>query len=210
MVDGVIDHFVSRREYKVNPCMISVEFEKYGRPGLDLLMGRCDVAFVSEVYMRDFLKEKWSATSLESDEEAVGMFVNLSRGSLKRDMTIFVTAGAKGAYLVPFCTEDAIHVVHIPAPVIAKEDLLETTGAGDTFIAAAIYGIGYKQWNSLKAGRVAVNVASRKCTQVGYDLLGSLKEGFGSLEQANSTLEGGLMSERSSVGPEARRMEGLL
>ncbi len=208
MVDGVIDHFRGRKEYKENPCTISVEFEKFGRPGLDRLMGVCDIAFVAQGYMREFLDDLKILKGGEMTDELVSRFAFSTCGTAKRSAIAFVTVGAEGAYIIQYGTSTPI-VRHIPTPAISPTDVIETTGAGDTFIGVIIYAMGYKKWDAAKAGRVAVNVASRKCLQIGYDLLGNLDKGFGVLEREQDILDDGL-SERSSVGPEVRRMEGLL
>ncbi|KAK6532349.1 hypothetical protein TWF281_006538 [Arthrobotrys megalospora] len=208
MVEGVIDHFTGRREYKQNPCIISVEFEAYGRPGLDRLMGMCDVAFVAEGYMKAFLEDASKGSWNEDDKEyMVRLFTNFSKRTTKRWATMFVTVGSKGAYAVRF-NNGSVEIRHIPAPDIPASDILETTGAGDTFIGAAIYALGYRGLDAVKAAKIAVNVASKKCMQTGYDGLGNVSDGFGVLEGEDpfATPTAGM----SPTPPVIRPMDGLL
>ncbi|KAF3937839.1 Ketohexokinase [Dactylella cylindrospora] len=209
MVDGVIDHFTSRKEYRKNPCVISIEFEKYGRPGLERLMGVCNIAFVSAGYVFEFLKDRKLEIESETTEGVLKLFASAARGSFRANTTVFVIVGAEGAYIIHYGLRGNVQMRHIPAPAIPTADILETTGAGDTFIGAAIYAMGYKGWDPLKAARVAVNVASKKCMQIGYDFLGNMEDGFGPLERREDILDES-MSERSSVGPEVKRAERLL
>ncbi|KAK6357945.1 hypothetical protein TWF730_007301 [Orbilia blumenaviensis] len=210
MVEGVIDHFTGRREYKQAPCVISVEFEAYGRPGLDRLMGMCDVAFVAEGYMKAYLEDvgKTSWDGNEADKEyMVKLFTSLVKRTVKRRATAFVTIGSKGAYAVRF-NNGSVEMRHIPAPNIQPSEIIETTGAGDTFIGAAIYALGYKRLDAVKAARIAVNVASKKCMQIGYNGLGDLADGFGVLESDDP-----FATPRADMSPEPpviRPMDGLL
>ncbi|KAK6341608.1 hypothetical protein TWF696_008679 [Orbilia brochopaga] len=208
MAEGVIDDFKSRKEWQQMPCAISVEFEKYGRPGLDRLARMADVLFVAEAYAREYLedvtKRSWKSAGKGHLAQTFGSFF---KASVKRGAVAFVTVGAAGAYVLGF-GKDA-DVLHVPAPNVPATEIVETTGAGDTFIAAAIYALGYKRYDAARAARIAVNVASAKCVQVGYDGLGTVDGGFGKLETSGDPLEG-IISARSSVGPDVRRMEGLL
>ncbi|KAF3138882.1 hypothetical protein TWF703_004423 [Orbilia oligospora] len=208
MVEGVIDHFISRREYKQNPCVISVEFEAYGRPGLDRLMGMCDVAFIAEGYMKAFLEEASKGSWDGNDKELmVRLFTNYLKRTAKRRATAFITVGSKGAYAVRF-NAGTVEMRYIPAPEIASSEIVETTGAGDTFIAAAIYALGYRRLDAVKAAKIAVNVASKKCMLIGYDGLGNPGAGFGVLEGEDpfATPAVGM----SPVPPAARPTDGLL
>ncbi|KAF3927589.1 hypothetical protein AA313_de0206801 [Arthrobotrys entomopaga] len=206
MAEGVIDHFTGRKEYKTNPCIISVEFEMYGRPGLDRLMGMCDVAFVAEAYMKAFLEDAVKGSRSEEDkEETVSLFADLTKRLMKRKATMFVTVGAGGAYLLRY-HGGTVDVSHFSTPEIDSSDIIETTGAGDTFIGAAIYALGYKNFDATKAARIAVNVASRKCMQVGYDMLGNFTDGFGSLEDGDTSRS----TEDANAIPPVRPSVGLL
>ncbi|EWC44700.1 hypothetical protein DRE_06478 [Drechslerella stenobrocha 248] len=217
--EGVIDHFTHRSEYKTSPCVISVELEKHGRPGLDRLAGLADVLFVAEGYAREVVEEaKNSSWTGVGDTQLVVAFAQVFKRRVGRgrsvgasnDVTVFMTMGAAGAYVLRFAgaADAEVEAVHVPAPRLSAEEVVETTGAGDTFIAATIYAMGYRGWSAVKAAKVAVNVATRKCMQVGFGSLGTA-DGFGRLESDDDPL-GGVLSARSSVGPDARRMEGLL
>ncbi|KAF3916274.1 Ketohexokinase [Orbilia brochopaga] len=208
MAEGVIDDLMSRREYQQTPFVISVEFEKYGRPGLDRLAKMADVLFVAEDYAREYLEDK-TKRSWKGAEKAhlAQAFGNLSKTCVMRGVVAFLTVGAAGAYVFAFGKD--VDMLHIPAPSVPATEIVETTGAGDTFIAAAIYAMGYKQYDAAQAAKIAVNVASAKCMQVGYDRLGTVDGGFGKLETTDDPLSG-IISARSSVGPDVKRMEGLL
>ncbi|EPS36976.1 hypothetical protein H072_9440 [Dactylellina haptotyla CBS 200.50] len=204
MAEGVIDHFRGRREYKERPCTISVEFETYGRPGLDRLLGLCDVAFVAEGYIKAAIEDQ-KLTSWDGDDKAymIKVFAGSLRRVMKRSAIMFVTVGAGGAYIVRF---QGAGMEHIPTPDIPTSEIIETTGAGDTFIGAAIYALGYKRMDPTRACKIAVYVASRKCMQVGYDGLGSAENGFAALEgnvsEADIAMSPGV--------PKVRPTEGLL
>ncbi|KAJ6262931.1 Ketohexokinase [Drechslerella dactyloides] len=206
--EGVIDDFISRPEYKVTPCAISVELEMFGRPGLDRLARMADVLFVAEGYAREYLEDV-TKRSWKSAEKAqlAQTFASCFKAGAKRGAVALMTVGAAGAYVFGF-RKDA-EVLHIPAPSVPATEIVETTGAGDTFIGAAIYAMGYKRYDAVKAARIAVNVATAKCMQVGYDKLGTVDGGFGKLETTDDPLDG-VISARSSVGPDVRRMEELL
>ncbi|RVD85346.1 uncharacterized protein DFL_003670 [Arthrobotrys flagrans] len=208
MVEGVIDHFIGRREYKQNPCVISAEFEAYGRPGLGRLMGMCDVAFIAEGYMKGFLEEASKGSWDGGDKEfMVKMFTNYLKRTVKRRATAFITVGSKGAYAVRF-NAGTVEMRHIPAPEIAPSEIVETTGAGDTFIGAAIYALGYRRLDAVKAAKIAVNVASKKCMLIGYDGLGNPDGGFGVLEGEDPFATP--MTGMSPAPPVVRPMDGLL
>lgn len=78
----------------------------------------------------------------------------------KRDKIAVVTQGAKGALII---TKN--EVIHIPS-IVAKEDVVDTSGAGDAFAAGFLYG--YTHGKSLKeSGELGAQAASKIVTQLG-------------------------------------------
>ena len=53
--------------------------------------------------------------------------------------------------------------------VICEICISVAIGAGDTFIAGAILGMGLKGWDVIRSARFACALATTKCAQVGFE-----------------------------------------
>jgi len=172
------------------------------------LLAWSDVSFFSEPWACGAVNEANNLDSGRDKnlsipaEEPGGLdldaFVKLVTPAMKPFAVGYLTVGAAGVYVitkhpppnvekswgwgVTGCSTTIIsewNVVHVPASKIESGSIQETTGAGDTFVAAVIYGIGVKQRNVVQAAITAVRVAGRKCQQYGFDGLGDAVQGFG-------------------------------
>lgn len=126
---------------------MSLELEK-NRPGLVELMPKVGVAFMAKTFAQ--------TQGFYTPELALAHYHALAPNTL-----IFLTWGGQGAWL---CTQDG--KIHHEA---AHDDmpLVETLGAGDTFIAAAIHAL-INQNTPQQALGFANQLAARKCAQEGF------------------------------------------
>ncbi|KAJ3070166.1 hypothetical protein HDU98_006807 [Podochytrium sp. JEL0797] len=134
---------------------ISVEFEKPNRPHLDNLLPHANLLFFSKVY----------AEGRGFPSAPTGFLDNIRRET-QPGALLFLTWGEQGCfYLVNDPTKPA-QTFHVAAPKIFPVD---TIGAGDTFAAGVIYGLGVCGWDIRQAVEFAVRLATAKCAQVGLD-----------------------------------------
>lgn len=167
--------------------MISIDFEKPGRPGLRKLFGIVDVAFVSKPYAEFLAKDHLKKENKPLTNERVirGMLKEIGR-ELKKSSVGYLTLGSDGCYL--FWNRDCYHeilkdiesgfwqndwfFIHLPAPDMPGA-IVETTGAGDAFIAGALACIALWERGSgiVEAGILGNLIAGRKCRRRGYNNL---------------------------------------
>lgn len=167
--------------------MVSVDFERPGRKGLRALLPFADVAFISKDYANFIaMQENTDNSQLLTNPDMVCRFLG-STGDELMDTTVgYITVGSEGCYV--FVSQTSVHArvavpwengrwetgwlfIHLPVStdISSSGPVVETTGAGDTFIAAVIYGLGVLEMNPVQAGKLGNIVAGRKCLQTGYE-----------------------------------------
>lgn len=115
-----------------------------------------NVAFVSKDYIRKKLGHK--------DATAFFEYFRSMREESWRLQTIVCPWGADGVYFMDIKTQSVHHITTTPL-----ENALDTVGAGDTFIGAALAAFAH----GLPAPRVleiACRVATAKCMHRGFQL----------------------------------------
>lgn len=106
-----------------------------------------------------------SSTSEEDDEDALLKSARGVLAEVSAAQCIVVTRGARGA--IALCrTEDGADVLRCAAVPVPAAQLVDTTGAGDAFVAALACALARRA--PLPAAlRLAAHVSARKCTQLG-------------------------------------------
>ncbi|KAL0074319.1 Ribokinase-like protein [Phycomyces blakesleeanus] len=133
---------------------ISVELEKPDRQDIDLLMSNGDVVFFSKIFAQ--------ARGFNNAND----FLEAVKPDCKPESTLFCTWGEYGAA----CLEGKTgHVEQVKA--IKADSVVDSVGAGDTFIASVIYCLG-QGLSATIALRVACETATQKVSQLGFDNLG--------------------------------------
>ncbi|KAI1155740.1 Ribokinase-like protein [Nemania diffusa] len=141
-----------------NPkARVSVEIEKPGREGLENLVAEADVVFFSR---------SWAESKLyrSAEECLVAQSAKARRGS-----HLFCTWGSQGA---AWASPDGATTVSCPATQSGQTiRVLDTVGAGDTFIAGILFGFLHHnyEWNSWAKLSFAVQLATCKVQQEGFD-----------------------------------------
>jgi ketohexokinase len=133
--------------------IISIEFEKPDRPGLINLIGHADVAFFSHTYLRHFQHTHDKATPYD--------FLAFMRD---RNLTakLVLTAGAEGAFYSALHPETgAVSASHV--------NVVDSTGAGDTFIAGFIWAMAKLGKGVKQSVELGVRLATAKVAQEGFD-----------------------------------------
>jgi ketohexokinase len=134
---------------------ISIEFEKPDRPGLLDLLPFPDVAFYSYTFYKHWQSVHPLLTSPLD-------FFFISSQAFNPAASLILTAGAEGAHWYdPGSGQGA-------APTL-EVDLVDSTGAGDTFIAGFIWARGKLKKSVKESTEVAVELATRKVAQEGFD-----------------------------------------
>ena len=132
-----------------NRVKISIECEKFNRPGLAELIPFADLLFFS----KSFAVGTKATNGLD--------FLNHLRG-YKKEALLAVSWGDQGSF-----GKDASLAFHIPC---AKVESVDTIGAGDTWIASTLYQLAYKRQNLRESLTQATALATRKCGIQGYKL----------------------------------------
>ncbi|KAF4509640.1 hypothetical protein G6O67_003788 [Ophiocordyceps sinensis] len=138
---------------------ISVELEKPGRQGLTELAAEADVVFYSR---------SWAESRGHQSAEAC------LTGEQRRQRSLgLCTWGADGAAAMsqPFGKCLCFPVEHQPGGI----SVVDSVGAGDTFIAGMLYGLvcREKTWPLDQSVRFAVNLATLKVQREGFEGLGA-------------------------------------
>lgn len=190
-------------------AVISVEVEKPGREGLQDLAYLADVVFYSKSWA---IGEGYRSAEECVKAQARKSFKARSPVALAQGQTMICTWGEDGAYAVRFAAfddkEDVIfkEEAHSPAYKVGKP-VVDTVGAGDTFIAAMLFGLLKRTRYELadqilspdavkKSLRFASCVAGLKVVQDGFSDLGQQireAERTGILDTSQSTKSDGLI-----------------
>ncbi|KAI8080680.1 Ribokinase-like protein [Gilbertella persicaria] len=143
------------REYWRSKLTISVELEKPERPDIHLLAQKGDVVFFSKIYAQHHGYQDPSQFLIAQE--------------LKPSAFAFCTWGAEGAVVFDNKTKQTYRAT---PPAIEK--VVDTVGAGDTFIAGIIYHLTC--FGTLEhALNFGCQLATRKVAQQGFDCL-SIRE----------------------------------
>ncbi|KAF3065173.1 Ketohexokinase [Daldinia childiae] len=146
---------------------VSVEVEKPGREGLEDLAAEADVVFYSRTWAES--KRYGSAQQCLSAQSGVARKASL----------LCCTWGSDGASCLSLPSEKAVSCPAIlPGQTIS---VVDTVGAGDTFIAGMLFGLlcHHEDWDTEKKVQFAVQLATRKVQRDGFGGLGSLGLGLG-------------------------------
>ncbi|KAL2812113.1 Ribokinase-like protein [Aspergillus granulosus] len=140
---------------------ISVEVEKPGREGLQELAVEADVVFYSKTWAQN--------SGYQSAEECVQKQSLLAPNAL----LLCCTWGQDGAVALETRTRNA---VHSPAYAPPGFQVVDTIGAGDTFIAGMLYGLICKRdtWDLSQKLGMANRLAGTKVAQEGFVGLGKV------------------------------------
>ncbi|KAL4929224.1 ketohexokinase [Aspergillus undulatus] len=144
---------------------VSVEVEKPGREGLQELAREADVVFYSKSWAQ--------ANGYTSAEECVR-----KQASLAQNTTLLCcTWGGDGAAGLE---NRSGNFVHSPAYTPEGFQVVDTIGAGDTFIAGMLYGLTCMRdtWDLSQKLSMANRLAGTKVTQEGFNNLGQVLEAY--------------------------------
>ena len=168
-------HAFKKRDGLDLTLKISTELEKPGREGLQELAFWADVVYYSKAWAQHE-KHATAALCLSSQKN---LMQGLAAGSDPKVNKLLVCSwGKNGADLMKLLSnESSLH--HGPAYVPLDQHVVDTTGAGDTFLAGILFGCicrgdGDHRWGSLQMLDFANGLAGRKILQQGFDELGAL------------------------------------
>lgn len=137
----------------LSDAQISIEFEKPDRPGLIDLLPLADIAFFSNTYFKHY---QYGDSDISTPEEFLACMRRRNPTAI-----LILTAGADGAYY-----SSAGEVSRIAA---SQVDVMDSTGAGDTFIAGFIWAFGRLKKGLKESVELAVQLATRKVIQEGFE-----------------------------------------
>ena len=169
---------------------ISVEIEKPGREGLQALALLADVVFYSKSWAEG---EGYTSAEMCLREQGpiIRNHLNRSEYQPSKGQLLVCTWGASGASATTLgpsgpsetSLEDMqseLHVEHGAAYISPEKPIVDTTGAGDTFIAGVLFGLickgnigkGDKSWTLTRTLEFANELAGRKILQHGFRVEG--------------------------------------
>ncbi|KAK9419868.1 putative PfkB family kinase [Seiridium unicorne] len=154
---------------------VSVEIEKFPRQGLQELVPEADVVFYSKTWAINELKCSYEVllneqgNGYKSPEACLREQARLTPNAL----LLCCTWGAQGASVFEPTTGA---YVHRDAWVLKDSSVIDTIGAGDTFIAGMLYSyLAHQQdWPLPQKLEFASELAGRKVIQEGFSGLGRL------------------------------------
>ncbi|KAI0885280.1 Ribokinase-like protein [Annulohypoxylon maeteangense] len=140
---------------------VSVEVEKPGRGGLEDLAAEADVVF-------------YSRTWAESKRyESAQRCLSAQSGVARKATLLLCTWGSDGASCLSLPSEKAVSCpATLPGQTIS---VVDTVGAGDTFIAGMLFGLlcHHEDWNTERKVQFAVQLATCKVQRDGFDGVGA-------------------------------------
>ncbi|KAF0521902.1 Ribokinase-like protein [Gigaspora margarita] len=142
--------YIDTKDWR-NNAIISVEFEKPFRRGLEVLIDKADVLFFSKVFAE--------GKGYDHADE----FLQIMSPYCKDTAILFCTWGSSGA----MCFHNPTKKFH-SAPALAIPSVVDSVGAGDTFNAGAIYSLS-QGMSPESCLRFSCELAGRKCAQNGFD-----------------------------------------
>ncbi|KAI1763038.1 Ribokinase-like protein [Hypoxylon sp. FL1150] len=140
---------------------VSVEVEKPGRSGLEDLAAEADVVFYSR---------SWAESKRYQNAQQC---LSAQSGVARRASLLCCTWGSDGASCLSLPSEEAVSLpATLPGQTIS---VVDTVGAGDTFIAGMLFGLlcHHEDWDTEKKVQFAVQLATRKVQQDGFDGVGA-------------------------------------
>ncbi|MCJ1353735.1 MAG: hypothetical protein MMC33_003722 [Icmadophila ericetorum] len=140
---------------------VSVELEKPAREGLQALAAEADIVF----YSKSWAQGNGHASAKELLQAQVTLTPKAS--------LLCCTWGHEGATALETGTSSFIYS---SAYTDGKAPVVDTIGAGDTFIAGMLYGLLCTDWTSQHTLDFANELAGRKVVQEGFCGLGKLMQ----------------------------------
>ncbi|KAI1377410.1 Ribokinase-like protein [Hypoxylon crocopeplum] len=140
---------------------VSVEVEKPGREGLEELAAEADVVF----YSRSWAESK----RYQSAQQCL----SAQSGVARKASHLFCTWGSDGASCLSLPSRRAVsRPATLPGQTIS---VVDTVGAGDTFVAGMLFGLlcHHEDWDTDKKVEFAVQLATCKVQQDGFDGVGA-------------------------------------
>ncbi|KAI1098520.1 Ribokinase-like protein [Jackrogersella minutella] len=140
---------------------VSVEVEKPGRGGLEDLAAEADVVFYSR---------SWAESKRYENAQRC---LSAQSGVARKATLILCTWGSDGASCLSLPSQKAVSCpATLPGQTIS---VVDTVGAGDTFIAGMLFGLlcHHDDWDTEKKVQFAVQLATCKVQQDGFDGVGA-------------------------------------
>ncbi|KAI8991878.1 Ribokinase-like protein [Mycotypha africana] len=135
---------------------ISVELEKPDRENISTLIELADIVFFSKLFAQ-YHGFKNAKSFMEKSPLLE---------KLKPNAKAFCTWGSEGASVL---INETKNIIQVSPPCI--NNVVDTVGAGDTFIAGAIYSLLQDTYIMSEVLQFACNTATRKVAQRGFDNL---------------------------------------
>ena len=153
-IPDVLEIAIPRIRNLLPHALISIEFEKPNRPGLIDLLPLADLAFFSHSYFNNFRSEN------HPPEPTPTEFFRSMR-ILNPTAPFTLTLGPNGA-CYSFQEEEGA----VPTEEV---NLVDSTGAGDTFIAGFAWAMGKLKKGVKESTELAVMLATKKVAREGFD-----------------------------------------